>query len=97
MTEQDEADGILPRDKIAGLVQQAKQMGHDGVLIKGLLMHSKLQQTLILPFRYITNITGSNDPMRISPRRLTAVGATEDAMGDVPLQIGADAILNSGL
>ena len=29
VTEQDEADGILPRDKIAGLVQQAKQMGHD--------------------------------------------------------------------
>ena len=35
--------------------------------------------------------------MRISPRRPTAVSATEDPMSDTPLQIGSDAILNSTL
>ena len=38
-----------------------------------------------------------NDPMRISPRRPTAVRATENALAGEPLQIGADAILNSDL
>ena len=38
-----------------------------------------------------------NNPMRISPRRPTAKGATEDPLGEVPLQIGADAIINSPL
>ena len=38
-----------------------------------------------------------NNPMRISPRRPTAVAATEDPLGEVPLQIGSDAILNSSL
>ncbi|MBH96793.1 MAG: hypothetical protein CMD87_06000 [Gammaproteobacteria bacterium] len=38
-----------------------------------------------------------NDPMRISPRRPTAVRATEDALAGEPLQIGSDAILNSDL
>ena len=35
--------------------------------------------------------------MRISPRRPTAVRATEDALAGEPLQIGSDAILNSDL
>ena len=26
--------GILPRDKISGLIEQAKQAGHDGLLVK---------------------------------------------------------------
>ncbi len=38
-----------------------------------------------------------NNPMRISPRRPTAKAATEDPLGEVPLQIGSDAILNSTL
>ena len=38
-----------------------------------------------------------NNPMRISPRRPTAVSATEDPMSDTPLQIGSDAIPNSTL
>jgi hypothetical protein len=38
----------------------------------------------------------NNDPMRISPRRPTAVGATENPL-EQSLQIGTDAILNSSL
>ena len=53
-----------------------------------------VQEDIVAEDRAATPV---NNPMRISPRRPTAAGATEDFMGDVPLQIGADAILNSGL
>ena len=67
-----------------------------GILIKGFADALETTADTYLPFD-TSQISPVNDPMRISPRRPTAVGATEDAMGDVPLQIGSDAILNSRL
>ena len=55
------------------------------------------QEDAISEDKAVDSIPFTNNPMRISPRRPTAVNATEDPLGEVPLQIGVDAILGSAL